>query len=51
MQRRQGRALLVPATDRESAQETRAREALRRLMDCPIVDIVQRALRFAHIMM
>ena len=48
MQRRQGRALLVPAEERESAQEARAREALRRLMDCPIVDILQRMLVFAY---
>ena len=48
MQRRQGRALLVSAEERESAQETRAREALRRLMDCPIVDILQRVLLFAY---
>ena len=40
----QERVEMIPAASEESAEETRAREAVRRLMRCPIVDILQRAL-------
>ena len=44
----QDRAEMVPAVDPESASEARSREALRRLMRCPVVEIVARVLIFAR---
>ena len=44
-QRRQ--AQMTPAAAAESAEEMRAREAVRRLMDCPIIGILVRVFLFA----
>ena len=43
------RTEMIPAPPPgESAEEARARRALRLLMDCPIPDILVRALRFLY---
>ena len=39
---------MIPSAPEESAEEARAREALRLLMKCRIIDILQRVLLFAY---
>ena len=41
-------AEMIPATATESADETRARKALRLLMDFPIADVLVRTLTFLY---
>ena len=45
---REARAKMVLATAEPSVDEIRAREALRLLMKCRIIDILQRVLLFAY---
>ena len=42
------RAHIIPASGAENAEEARARRTLHLLMDCPIPDILVRALTFLY---
>ena len=48
LMQREARAEMVPAAAQASVDEIRAREALRLLMKCSIIDILQRVLLFAY---
>ena len=49
LMQREARAEMVPAAAEASPGEIRAREALRLLMKCSIIDILQRVLLFAYL--